>query len=167
MAIRCRTSPPEDSLHFCRGKFAEDNCPVLAGSSAEYPLGVRLLPRDQIGGDLQTMLEMIQEEIRPQRAPHYDMPDLERGLQFFRREVNFAALTDRKGRRLPMKGTCGELRQFKCRDCSSAFSKYFSHFEKAEGFRVVECYHCQGRADLLHDGAQQVAPAIAVSASHQ
>jgi len=50
-----------------------------------------------------------------------------------------------------MKGTCGELRQFRCRNCCLLISKYFSHFERPESFRVVECHHCHGTADLIED----------------
>jgi hypothetical protein len=112
------------------------------------------------------MLEMIQRE--PVRARHYFglmSCNLEEGLQLLDREVNLAALTHRKSRGLPMKGTCGELREFKCRDCSLAFSKYFNHFEKPEGFRVVECYHCQGSAHLIqNDDRQKLGPTIAAAA---
>jgi hypothetical protein len=112
------------------------------------------------------MLEMIQRE--PVRARHYFglmSCDLEEGLHFLGREVNLAALTHRNGRGLPMKGTCGELREFKCCDCNLAFSKYFNHFEKPEGFRVVECYHCQGSAHLIqNDDGQKLGPTIAAAA---
>jgi Zn finger protein HypA/HybF involved in hydrogenase expression len=48
-----------------------------------------------------------------------------------------------------MKGICGELRKFRCRDCRLVISKYFSHFERPQSFRVVECDHCHGKSDLI------------------
>ena len=50
-----------------------------------------------------------------------------------------------------MKGSCGELRRFKCRDCHLLISKFFSFFEKPENFRIVECDECHGKADWVED----------------
>ena len=54
-----------------------------------------------------------------------------------------------------MKGSCGEFRDFKCRECSLTFAKYFNHFEKPEGFTIVECSHCRGKADLVDANGQK------------
>jgi hypothetical protein len=79
---------------------------------------------------------------------------LDNGLQTIGSEAGLGTPTRENGKGLPMKGSCGELRKFRCRDCRLLISKYFSHFEKPESFRVVECHHCHGKAYLTED--QQV-----------
>jgi len=69
------------------------------------------------------------------------------------------------GKGLSMKGSCGEFREFKCRECSLAFNKYFNHFEIPDGFLVVECYHCHGKADLVEANGQKFYSAELVSVS--
>jgi hypothetical protein len=67
-----------------------------------------------------------------------------------------SSLGSKNGRGLPMNGSCGEFREFKCRECSVTFAKYFNHFEKPEGFPIVECYHCHGKANLIEANGQRL-----------
>ena len=78
-------------------------------------------------------------------------PGLEDGLQTMISEASLGMPTRKNGKELPMKGTCGELREFRCRDCRQVISKYFSHFERPQSFRVVECHHCHGKSDLIEE----------------
>jgi hypothetical protein len=91
--------------------------------------------------------------------------DLEDGLQLMASAASLGLPTLKNGRGLLMKGTCGELRKFKCRNCCLLISKYFSHFEKPASFRVVECHHCQGKADLIENHEDEFDHANAVSAA--
>jgi len=76
---------------------------------------------------------------------------LEDGLQTMISEASLGMPTGKNGKGLPMKGTCGEVRKFRCRDCRLVISKYFSHFERPQSFRVVECDHCHGKAELIEE----------------
>jgi len=93
------------------------------------------------------------------------MQNLEEGLQLMVSAVSFVMPTLKNGKGLPMKGSCGELRKFSCRDCCLLINKYFSHFEKPGSFRVVECHHCHAKADLVENHEDEFARANAVSAS--
>jgi hypothetical protein len=85
-------------------------------------------------------------------------------LQLMASVADFEMPALKTGRGLPMKGSCGELRKFRCRDCCLCFSKYFNHFEKPESFRVVECHHCLGKADLIERHQHEFDYATAASA---
>jgi hypothetical protein len=54
-----------------------------------------------------------------------------------------------------MKGISGEFRKYMCHDCCLLISQYFNHFERPESFRVIECYHCHGKAELVEDNPVQ------------